>query len=150
MGEPAGLTALLKPVVEAMGLELWGVEQRRQGHGQLLRVYIDSESGVTVDDCAAVSEQVSGVLDVEDPISGAYTLEVSSPGLDRLLFNPEQYRQSIGELVRLSLKLPRDGRKRFRGRISTADDEAVTLATEDGDLRVAYTAIERARIEPAL
>ncbi len=82
---------MLEPTVEALGFDLWGVEYLSQGRHSVLRVYIEHEKGISVDDCAAVSEQVSGVLDVEDPITGEYTLEVSSPGMDRLLFKLEQY-----------------------------------------------------------
>jgi len=148
MGESRSLQSLVEPVVEALGFELWGLEHRRQGSGQLLRIYIDCEAGVTVDDCAAVSEQVGALLDVEDPLSGAYTLEVSSPGFDRPLFRPEHFRRSVGERVKLSLKLPREGRKRFTGVISTVQGDDVTLQTEDGELRLAFELIDRARIVP--
>ena len=80
------LRRLLEPAVEGFGYELLGVQLLAQGHHSKLRVYIDSEEGITVDDCARVSHQVSGVLEVEDPIPGQYTLEVSSPGMDRPLF----------------------------------------------------------------
>ena len=80
------IEALLEPTIEALGFELWGLEYLSQGRHTLLRLYIDGENGVTVDNCAEVSRHVSGVLDVEDPITGEYTLEVSSPGVDRLLF----------------------------------------------------------------
>jgi len=85
------IQALLEPTVEALGYELWGLEYLSQGRHSTLRLYIESEQGISIDDCAAVSEQVSSVLDVEDPITGEYTLEVSSPGMDRLLFKPDQY-----------------------------------------------------------
>ena len=90
-GKEAQLTQLLAPTVEAMGYSLWGIEVISPGRRPTVRLYIDAEEGVNVDDCAQVSHQVSGVLDVEDPISGEYTLEVSSPGVDRLLFNPDHY-----------------------------------------------------------
>ena len=83
------IASMLRATVEALGYELWGVEYLSQGRHSVVRVYIDSENGINVDDCASVSEQVGGVLDVEDPIRGEYTLEVSSPGMDRLLFELE-------------------------------------------------------------
>ena len=95
-GKEALLTQLLRPTVESMGYSLWGIELISPGRRPTVRLYIEAESGVTVDDCAQVSHQVSGILDVEDPISGEYTLEVSSPGVDRLLFHPEQYPPYIG------------------------------------------------------
>ena len=96
-GKEALLTQLLRPTVESMGYSLWGIELISPGRRPTVRLYIDAESGVTVDDCAQVSHQVSGILDVEDPITGEYTLEVSSPGVDRLLFHPEHYPPYIGE-----------------------------------------------------
>ena len=103
-GREKRIEDLLRPTVEALGFELWGLEYRAQGRRTLLRLYIDSESGVTVDDCAAVSHHISGVLDVEDPISGEYTLEVSSPGVDRLLFRLEHYPPYVGEWIELRLR----------------------------------------------
>ena len=97
------LREMLAPVVEALGYELWGVELNIHGRHALLRIFIDSENGITVDDCALVSQHASGTLDVADPIASAYTLEVSSPGWDRPLFTPEQYQAYIGERVKLRL-----------------------------------------------
>ena len=91
----------------------------------MLRVYIDSENGVGVDDCAKVSRQVSGVLDVEDPISGEYTLEVSSPGMDRPLFKLSQYQDYIGHVVQLRLRMPFDGRRKFKGVLNGIEDEDI-------------------------
>ncbi len=100
-GRERKIEALLKPTLEALGFELWGLEYLSQGRHTLLRLYIDAESGVTVDDCAEVSRHVSGVMDVEDPISGEYTLEVSSPGVDRLLFRLDHYSMYVGEWIEL-------------------------------------------------
>ena len=85
------ITDMLRTTVEALGFELWGIEYLSQGRHSVLRVYIEAENGIAVEDCATVSEQVGSVLDVEDPITGEYTLEVSSPGMDRLLFKLDQY-----------------------------------------------------------
>ncbi len=128
------LTALIRPAVEALGYELVGVEYRRGRKGALLRVYIDHREGVTLDDCARVSHQVSGVLDVEDPIVEQYDLEVSSPGLDRPLFEPEHFERFAGQRVRIRLSPPVDGRRKFTG---------VLLGIEDGQVRVDEDGIER-------
>ncbi|MCL7571001.1 ribosome maturation factor RimP, partial [Pseudomonas aeruginosa] len=105
------LQALLAPVVEALGYECWGVEFISQGRHSVLRVYIDRPEGILIDDCEAVSRQVSGILDVEDPISGEYTLEVSSPGMDRPLFTLEQFAKHAGEQVKIRLRSPYEGRR---------------------------------------
>ena len=93
--QSVNLVSLLTPVVVDMGYVCWGIEHLRQGRTSLLRIYIDSEAGITLEDCARVSNRVSGILDVEDPIAGEYQLEVSSPGLNRLLFPPGQYEQLL-------------------------------------------------------
>ena len=139
---------LLEPTVEAMGFELWGVEYLSQGRHTLLRVYIDGEYGVTVDDCAAVSEQVGGVLDVEEPITGEYTLEVSSPGMDRLLFRLDQYPDYIGERVELRLRSPFEGRRRFKGILKGVEGEDVVIEVDEHEYLLPHEAIEKARLQP--
>src|SRR5690606_9554818 len=108
------LKALLAPVIEAMGYEFWGLDYI-QGRGAVLRIFIDSENGITVDDCAAVSHQVSGVLDVEDPIPGEYNLEVSSPGMERPLYTLEQFAMYVGDQVQMRLLAPVAGKRRVKG-----------------------------------
>ncbi|MFZ5699322.1 MAG: ribosome maturation factor RimP [Pseudomonadota bacterium] len=143
------LKTLLEPAVGVLGFELWGIEYLVRGRHRLLRIYIDGPEGVTVDDCAAVSHQVSGVLDVEDPIDGEYTLEVSSPGLDRVLFEPAQYARYVGGLLVLRLQAPVSGRRRFRGRLVSVNDDGVVLALDDGGEQVfAFAGIDKAQIEP--
>lgn len=139
---------LLEPTVEAMGFELWGVEYLSQGRHSLLRLYIDGESGINVDDCAAVSEQVGSVLDVEDPIHGEYTLEVSSPGLDRLLFRLDQYPGYVGEVVELRLRNPFEGRRKFKGVLRGIEGEDVVIQVDDHEYLLPHSAIERARVQP--
>ena len=95
--QTVNLDNLLRPVIADLGYVCWGIEYQRQGRGALLRVYIDSEAGIDLEDCEQVSRRLSGILDVEDPIAGEYLLEVSSPGLDRLLFTRAHYEQFIGE-----------------------------------------------------
>ena len=152
------ITALLAPTVEALGLELLGVEYLPMPGGSLLRLYIDRPGaaagaeaegeGVTVDDCEAVSREVSAQLDVEDPVSGNYTLEVSSPGLDRPLFTPAQFARFMGETVKVGLKLPQDGRRRLQGRILEVEGDTVRLQVDDQAFEVGFGNVERARLVP--
>lgn len=141
------IQALLGPVVEAMGFELWGV-QYLQGKGATLRLYIDSEDGIGVDDCAEVSHQVSGVLDVENPISGEYVLEVSSPGMDRPLFTLEQWGRYAGSPVKLQLVAPLDGRRKFSAVIAAVEGDEVVLEVDGEPVRVPFTQIDRANLVP--
>ncbi len=144
------ITELLGSTVEALGFELWGVEYLSQGRHSLLRVYIDAETGITVDDCARVSEQVSSVLDVEEPISGEYTLEVSSPGMDRLLFRLDQYPGYVGEIVELRLRSPFEGRRKFKGVLTGIEGEDVVIRVDDHEYLLPHSAIDKARIEPRI
>ena len=149
-GKEAQLTQLLAPTVEAMGYSLWGIEVISPGRRPTVRLYIDAEEGVNVDDCAQVSHQVSGVLDVEDPISGEYTLEVSSPGVDRLLFHPDHYQPYVGEMVDIRLRLPVEGRRRFKGVLLSADAEMVVVMFDDLEFNLPFRSIDRARAYPRL
>lgn len=143
------LKALLEPAVTALGFELWGIEYIVRGRHRLLRVYIDGPEGITVDDCAAASHQISGVLDVEDPIPGEYTLEVSSPGLDRVLFEPAQYERFTGGLLVVRTQAPVSGRRRFRGRLVSVSGEGIVLALDDlGETALAFADIDKAQVEP--
>lgn len=149
--KPGELQKLLEPAVTGLGFELVGIEYHPSGKHSLLRVYIDSENGVTVDDCARVSYQVSGVLDVEDPIPGNYQLEVSSPGLDRPLFRPEDYDRFAGQQVKLTLLHPLDGRRKFSGVLRGLQGEQVFIVLEDGtDVGLPIGDIEKARLVPDL
>ena len=111
------LHELLQPVVEALDCELWGLELQSGGKRKLLRIYIDSEDGIGVEDCERVSRQSSSILDVEDAINGEYVLEVSSPGMDRPLYELAQYEKYKGEDISLRLRFPYDGRRNFKGRL---------------------------------
>jgi len=132
--DSGALRELVRKVVEPMGYELVGVEYLtgRPG-GALLRVYIDSEAGITLDDCVVVSEQLSGVLDVEDPIPGNYNLEVSSPGLDRPLFEPEHFRRFAGRRVKVRLESSVPGRRRYQGLLRGYEAGRV-LVEVDGEI----------------
>ena len=140
------LRRMFEPVVEAMGYQLWGLEYLPQGRHSLLRIYIDKEGGIDVEDCAEVSHQLSGLLDVEDPISGEYTLEVSSPGLDRPLFTPEQFKAYIGQQAKVRLKQAFDNRKNFTGVIKGVEDDEIILGVGEEDYTLPIEAIDKANI----
>ncbi|WP_137297576.1 ribosome maturation factor RimP [Psychromonas sp. SP041] len=142
------LTEMLAPSVEDLGYELVGVEYVRAGKHSTLRVYIDQEEGILVDDCAAVSRQVSAIMDVEDPITNEYTLEVSSPGMERPLFNAAQYAAFIGEEVKIQLRMPIQNRRRWKGVISSVDGEIISVSVEGKEERFALSNIQKANIVP--
>jgi ribosome maturation factor RimP len=142
------LTALVRAIVEPLGYELLGVEQRGGRH-PLVRVYIDREEGVTLDDCALVSHQLSGEFDVADPIPGQYDLEVSSPGLDRPLFTRAQIERFGGQRARVRLTEKRGGRRNFEGVLAGVVNDELQLALDDGDIAALPLAmIESARLVP--
>jgi ribosome maturation factor RimP len=119
----------------------------------VLRLYIDVPAGETernvgIEDCEAVSREVSAQLDVEDPISGNYTLEVSSPGIDRPLFTAAQYARFAGQSAKVTLKLPQDGRRRLQGRIDKVDDNTVVFAVDGQPFEVAFDNIDKAKLVP--
>ena len=149
-GKESLLTQLLRPTVEDMGYVLWGIELISPGRRPTVRVYIDADAGISVDDCAQVSHQVSGVLDVEDPIKGEYTLEVSSPGVDRLLFEPAQYEPYVGEMVDIRLRLPVEGRRRFRGTLIGTDGELLVVSIDEEAFSLPMRSVDRARALPRL
>ncbi|HWR79462.1 MAG TPA: ribosome maturation factor RimP [Pseudomonas sp.] len=142
------LQALLAPVVEALGYECWGLEYMSQGRHSLLRIYIDHANGVLVEDCEKVSRQVSGVLDVEDPISSEYTLEVSSPGMDRPLFTLEQFAKHAGELVKIKLRSPYEGRRNFQGPLRGVEEQDVVVLVDDHEYLLPIDLIDKANIIP--
>jgi ribosome maturation factor RimP len=118
---------LIKPSIESMGYELWGCEYLAQGKHSLLRIYIDKADGIGIEDCEQVSHQVSSLLDVEDPIPGNYSLEVSSPGIPRPLFRSEQFQRYIGQSVQIRLQRPMAGKRKFAGVIVSADENTLVL-----------------------
>lgn len=142
------LQALLAPVVESMGCELWGLEYLTQGRFTTLRIYIDAADGVSLDQCEKVSRQISSVMDVEDPIDGEYTLEVSSPGLDRILFSLDHYKRYLGETISGRLRTPIEGRRRFKAEIKSVEDDTLVLLIDNKEMRVAYSAIDKANLVP--
>ena len=147
--DPLHIGDMLEPGIRSLGYELVGVEFQSGGRGGgLLRVYIDSEDGISADDCQRVSYQVSGVLDVEDPIPGHYTLEVSSPGLDRLLFRREDFERFAGQLVKLRLTCPLEGQRRFKGRLTGMRGENVVIEEDGMEISLPFDQIEQARLVP--
>lgn len=144
----ARLKAILQPAVEALGYELVGVEHRRGRGRGLLRAYIDKDGGVNLDDCARASHQISGVLDVEDPIAEPYDLEVSSPGLDRPLFEASHYQRFAGRRVRLRLRLPFEGRRKFTGTLIGFQDGEIRIEEEGVERKLPFDAISSARLVP--
>ncbi len=141
---------LLEPAIELMGYELVDLDARIGGRKGLLRLYIDSADGVGLDDCEKVSHQVSGILDVEDPIPGEYVLEVSSPGLDRPLTRPEHFERYSGSEAKIVLRVPLDGRRRFRGWLEGVEDGVVKLRVDGELFRLRVADIETARLVPVL
>lgn len=144
----AALNALIEPVVTAMGFELWGIEHLAQGKHSRLVVYIDSPDGITVDHCADVSRQISGILDVEDPIPGQYQLEVSSPGMDRPLFTLDQFERYKGNTVSLRLSAPFGGRRKFKGLLAGVEGDEVLLQLDGEEYCFPIDGIDQARVVP--
>ena len=147
--DPLQIGDLLEPGISSMGYELVGVEFQTGGPGGgLLRVYIDSENGISADDCQKVSYQVSGILDVEDPIPGHYTLEISSPGLDRLLFRPQDFERFAGQLIKLRAAYPIEGQRKFKGRLVGMQGDNVVFEQDDMEISLPFDQIEQARLVP--
>jgi ribosome maturation factor RimP len=143
------LTALVESVVEPMGYDAVGVELAQTGgSGSVLRVYIDHERGITLDDCEAVSRQLSSVLDVDDPVAGHYDLEVSSPGLDRLLFKPADFERFKGARAHIRLAEKLGGRRRFDGILAGVDGSNVVLDVSGESMTLPFDLIDSARLVP--
>lgn len=156
MSREQEISDLLRPTVEAMGYLWWGVEYHPNSVNSILRVYVDkSEGGIGIDDIVAVTEQLNPLLDVENPISGAYTFEVSSPGMDRPLFELSQYALYLGETVSCRLRRALDGRRKFQGELLSVneDSQSITLALPEGQapeqVEIALEQIDKARLVPS-
>jgi ribosome maturation factor RimP len=147
---PANIQTLIEPAVAALGYELVGAEYLSQGRHSLLRIYIDSEDGITLEDCERVSHQVSGILDVEDVMHGHYSLEVSSPGLDRPLFTLNHFKRFIGKQAKIKLATPIDGRRKFNGVIRAVGDNQVVLKMDAEEIELPFDAIEKANLVPEI
>jgi ribosome maturation factor RimP len=138
---------LLNPAVSALGYELLGVEFLSQGKHSLLRVYIDSDNGIGIEDCENASRQISAVLDVEDPVSSQYSLEVSSPGLDRPLFTAEQFARFVGEHAVIKLHAQVEGRRKLSGKILAVEGQTITFAVDGDKLDVELNDIQKANLK---
>lgn len=144
----ADLRTLLEPSVRALGFELVDSELAGSGRNAVLRVYIDGPHGVTVDDCAQVSRQLSAILDVEDPFPERYVLEVSSPGLDRPLVRHEDFERFVGESVKVRMRMLLEGRRNFKGRLIGVSPDHVVLEIDGKTVNLDFSGIEKARLIP--
>jgi ribosome maturation factor RimP len=154
------LDELIRPVVEGLGYECWGIELVSQGKQSVLRIYIDSlnsasspdteesESGIGLQDCEKVSRQISGILDVEDPIAGEYTLEVSSPGLDRSLYTLNQFERYAGHKASIKLRMAFEGQRKFVGILNGIEGNDIVLVAGEGEFLFPVESIEKAKVIP--
>jgi ribosome maturation factor RimP len=142
------LTRLLEPTIEQLGYELADLEVKLGGRGGVLRIFIDQPEGIGLDDCEKVSLAVSALLDVEDPLPGHYNLELSSPGLDRKLTKTEHFQRFEGETLKVSMRFPIDGRKRFRGTLVSSDDENIVMEVDGKPYSLPIATIDTARLVP--
>ena len=142
------LIELLEPTIGRLGYELSDLEVRLGGRGGVLRVFIDHPEGIGLDDCEKVSLAVSALLDVEDPLPGQYNLEVSSPGLDRKLTNVEHFQRFTGETVKVQMRFPIEGRKRFRGTLVSSTDENIVVEVDGESHSLPLATIDTARLVP--
>ena len=140
------LQEMLQGAVEDLGCELWGIECQRAGRFMTVRLFIDKEGGVTVDDCADVSRQVSAILDVEDPIADKYNLEVSSPGLDRPLFTLPQFERYIGQDIAVHLRIPVIERRKWQGKLERIQKDMVTLIVDGQEQVLVFGNIQKANV----
>ena len=140
------LQQMLQGAVEDLGCELWGIECQRAGRFMTVRLFIDKEGGVTVDDCADVSRQVSAILDVEDPIADKYNLEVSSPGLDRPLFTLPQFERYIGQDISVHLRIPVMERRKWQGKLERIENDMVILIVDGQEQVLVFGNIQKANV----
>jgi len=136
--------AVVEPVVTGLGYEFVGAEFGQGDNGQALRIYIDSPNGIDVEDCAKVSRQVDAALDVDDVVPGAYLLEVSSPGVDRPLFDEAQFAAQVGEEVRVRLVSGIGGRRNFKGRLLAVENGTATVEVDGADHALPLADVEQA------
>jgi ribosome maturation factor RimP len=142
------LWELFEPVVNGMGFELIEIEHFPNPKHGVLRLYIDKEGGVNIDDCSDVSRQISALIDVEDPIRGQFNLEISSPGMDRPLRRLKDFQRFTGSLVKLKTAMPLDGQRNFKGRLLEANEDVLVIETDTEEISLPMNAIEKARIVP--
>ncbi len=142
------LRNMLEPTVQRLGYELADLEVRLSGKGGLVRITIDKPEGINLDDCEKVSHAVSALLDVEDPMTGEYNLEVSSPGLDRKLTKVEHFQRFEGEIVKITMRFPIAGRRRFRGKLLSSNDESIVVEVDGESHSLPLARLDTARLVP--
>ena len=140
------LNDIVKNTVEGLGFELWGYEYRPHSESALLRIFIEKEIGISVDDCAQVSRQIGAVLDVENIIPVAYILEVSSPGMDRVLFTQDQYQQYIGETLKVRTRTPVNERRNFKGSLESTNEFEFNIKIDKETFTIPFETVDRARL----
>ncbi|KAF3982038.1 MAG: ribosome maturation factor RimP [Methylococcales symbiont of Hymedesmia sp. n. MRB-2018] len=145
---PEHLVKLIEPTVKGLGYECVGIEFNPHPQHGLLKIYIDTENGIVLEDCTKVSHQLSGLLDVEDPISGNYQLEVSSPGADRPFFKMSQFEQFIGSVVTVNLFRPINKQRKITGLIDSVEDNIVYLQQANQLSEIPFQAMSKARLVP--
>ena len=142
------LVGLVEPLLERLGYELVDLEFSGGRGSAMLRVFIDRQTGVGIEDCEAVSREVSALLDVHDPVPTGYRLEVSTPGLDRVLRTPAHYARFAGAQVAVELAVPREGRRRYTGRLLQSDADGMELMVEGAAVAFPYREVAQARLVP--
>lgn len=142
------IAEMVTPIVESMGFELWGIEYLAAGRHSTLRIFIDGPQGVNVDDCGSISRQISALMDVEDPISSAYMLEVSSPGMDRTLFKPTQYTAYINQNIQVRTLAAVLGRKKFSGLLVQVTEQAIEVEVDGEVYEIPFGMIAKAQVVP--
>jgi ribosome maturation factor RimP len=142
------LIKLVEPLVEQLGFELADLELRTGGRDGILRIFIDKADGIGIEDCEEVSRRVSAIFDVEDPVQSDYTLEVSSPGLDRTLTKLAHFQRFMGQDVKVKLRFPLEGRRNYRGALKAADEDKIEVEVDGESLSLPLATIESARLIP--
>ena len=142
------LNELLQPLVEDLGYEFVGLEYNSNPKHSVLRIYIDREDGVGIEDCETVSRETAALLDVKDPIRSHYNLEVSSPGLDRPLFTPAHFKEFVGNEAQVNLFAPEQGRRKFSGVILGADENSVSIDQDGSEVTLEFDNIAKAKLVP--
>ena len=141
------ISQVIEPILQSQGLELVDLEYQRESRGWVLRIYLDREGGVTLDDCTEVSHEVGALLEVKDLIPNAYILEVSSPGLTRPLKKPEDFNKFRNQLVKIKLFEPLDGRKNFKGTLLGLEEDKVRVEVDQQVFELPLTHIAKANLE---
>jgi ribosome maturation factor RimP len=142
------LIVLIEPLLGRLGYELVELEYSAGRSSAVVRLFIDRPEGISIEDCEKVSRETAALLDVEDPIPTAYTLEVSSPGFDRVLRTPAHFARFVGERVFVELRAPRAGRRRYTGTLLTVNESGVTIEVDKQQVEVPFGEIGKARLAP--